>query len=154
MHLSLSFCYFLVCVYKRINFLYTDNIYTFIIRCMTHNLNLKLKFCICVVYPIMIVYTLSVYTRFNLYKIMQQIKRAIVVLLFVLRGKHIAFLSYTESLNANLNNCVIFRHKRTNLTSFNFHNYIIQLNVYFLKDILVFSVIQTSGWLNIQPKLL
>ena len=85
---------------------------------------------------------------------MQQIKRAIVVLLFDLRGKNIAFLSYTEFLNANLNNCVIFRHKRTNLTSFNFQNYIIQLNVYFLKDILVFSVIQTSEWLNTQPKLL
>ena len=58
-----------ICInFIMINFLYTDSVYTFTIRCMTHNLNLnlKLKFCVCVIYPIIIVYTPSVYIRFTL----------------------------------------------------------------------------------------
>ena len=61
---------------KWINILYTDNIYTFTIRCMTHNLNLNLKpkFCIYIVYPTVIMCTLSVYIRFTLIKFQKQIK--------------------------------------------------------------------------------
>ena len=52
----------------KVNILYTDNIYTFIIGCMTRNLNLNLKseFYICVAHLTMIVYTILVCIRFTL----------------------------------------------------------------------------------------
>ena len=59
---NLSIYLFFLVIYW-INLLYTDtdSVYTFIIEYMTHNLNLKYKFCICVTYS-----TVTEYIRFTL----------------------------------------------------------------------------------------